>query len=166
MQEDRPYGTNLPNEVERARIQTEDEPQGNAHAHPGAPQRALGQRGMRTINGDRREGGGFLTGRTVSTSVSPVMDIYCVLVGKFENLTMTIQIALSIFTATRNETVNLEALLDLGAGGNFVDYNYTQKNNLPLTKLPKPIVNMDGTENKKGTIKFTTTLPLTVNRRM
>ena len=53
------------------------------------------------------------------------------------------------------EIVKTEALLDSGAGGEFIDQNYANTLKLELRTLPKPIaaLNVDGTLNKKGTIK-------------
>ena len=47
------------------------------------------------------------------------------------------------------------SLLDSGAGGEFIDQNYAKTLKLPLLNLEKsiPAVNVDGTLNKKGTIK-------------
>ena len=47
------------------------------------------------------------------------------------------------------------SLLDSGAGGEFIDQNYAKTLKLPLLNLEKsiPAINVDGTLNKKGTIK-------------
>ena len=62
------------------------------------------------------------------------------------------------------ETVEMHALLDSGAGGEFIDQNYAKTLNLPLKTLDKPIpaINVDGTLNKKGTIKHYINLELAV----
>ena len=64
---------------------------------------------------------------------------------------------LSIPLKIKTETKIIEtlALLDSGAGGEFIDQNYTKTLHLPLETLEKPIpaINIDGTLNKKGTIK-------------
>ena len=56
---------------------------------------------------------------------------------------------------SESETVETQALLDSGAGGEFFDQNYAKTLQLPLKTLEKPIpaINVDGTLNKKGTIK-------------
>ena len=53
-----------------------------------------------------------------------------------------------------NKTVDLEALLDSGAGGLFIDETFAKHNDFTLHELPEPlnVYNMDGTLNKKGTI--------------
>ena len=60
---------------------------------------------------------------------------------------------------TEEETVEMHALLDSGAGGEFIDQNYAKTLNLPLKTLDKPIpaINVDGTLNKKGLLNITST---------
>ena len=69
---------------------------------------------------------------------------------------------------TGSEIVENQALLDSGAGGEFIDQNYTKTLNLPLKTLNKPIpaINVDGTLNKKGTIKHYLNLELEVFRQL
>ena len=54
-----------------------------------------------------------------------------------------------------NKSVETLSLLNSGAGGEFIDQNYAKTLKLPLLNLEKliPAVNVDGTLNKKGTIK-------------
>ena len=58
----------------------------------------------------------------------------------------------------------METLIDSGAGGKFIDQNYAKTLTLPLQNLIKPIpaLNVDGTLNKKGTIKHHVNLDLDV----
>ena len=67
-------------------------------------------------------------------------------------------------TKTGSKTVETNALLDSGAGGEFIDQNYAKTLNLPLETLNKPIpaINVDGTLNKKGTIKHYVNLELEI----
>ena len=53
-----------------------------------------------------------------------------------------------------NKNVETKALLDTGAGGKFIDQNFVLRNSIRTYKLAKPITiyNVDGTENKTGTI--------------
>ena len=78
-----------------------------------------------------------------------------------------IPIHISNHTRTSNKTVETQALIDSGAAGSFIDFNFTERNNLPLIPLEDAITayNMDGTENKKGTIQFKVDLPLKINAR-
>ena len=65
---------------------------------------------------------------------------------------------------TETETVETHALLDSRAGGKFIDQNYAKTLGQPLENLEKPIpaINVDGTLNKKGTIKHYVNLELEV----
>ena len=65
---------------------------------------------------------------------------------------------------TETETVETHALLDSKAGGEFIDQNYAKTLCRPPENLEKPIpaINVDGTLNKKGTIKHYVNLELEV----
>ena len=65
---------------------------------------------------------------------------------------------------TETETIETHALLDSGAGGEFIDQNYAKTLDLLLENLDKPIlaINVDGTLNKKGTIKHYINLKLEI----
>ena len=45
-------------------------------------------------------------------------------------------------------------MIDSGAGGKFIDQNYAKKFDIQKLDAPIRVYNVDGTENKKGTIKF------------
>ena len=62
------------------------------------------------------------------------------------------------------KNVKTETLIDSGAGGEFIDQNYARTLTLPLQNLIKPIpaLNVDGTLNKKGTIKHYIKLDLDI----
>ena len=62
------------------------------------------------------------------------------------------------------KNVETETLIDSGAGGKFIDQNYTRTSTLLLQNLTKPIpaLNIDGTLNKKGTIKHYINLNLDI----
>jgi Retroviral aspartyl protease len=70
-----------------------------------------------------------------------------------------------ITTPEKNKPIKTQPLIDSGAGGIFMDQNYARKQRLSLTKLEYPITarNVDGTENKQGTIWYYTDLDLHVN---
>jgi gag-polyprotein putative aspartyl protease len=65
----------------------------------------------------------------------------------------------------KNESIETRPLVDSGAGGIFMDQNYARKHGFNLTKLEYPIMaqNVDGTENKQGTIRYYTDLDIQVN---
>jgi Retroviral aspartyl protease len=70
-----------------------------------------------------------------------------------------------ITTPEKNEPIETQPLVDSGAGGIFMDQNYARKHGFNLTKLEYPITarNVDGTENKQGTIRYYTDLDIQVN---
>jgi hypothetical protein len=59
-----------------------------------------------------------------------------------------------IETPEKNKLIETQPLVNSGAGGIFMDQNYARKHGFNLTKLEYPIMarNVDGTENKQGTI--------------
>ena len=67
----------------------------------------------------------------------------------------------------KDETIETKPLLDCGAGGIFIDQNFARKHGLRLMKLNNLIKarNVDGTENKQGTIHFDTDLWIKVGDR-
>ena len=73
---------------------------------------------------------------------------------------MTIPIAIK--DEYRKETVETLALIDSGAGGQFIDQNYAKNAGFKIQRLDRPLkaLNVDGTENKKG--KITSFVDLTV----
>ena len=65
---------------------------------------------------------------------------------------------------TETETIETNALLDSRTGGEFIDQNYAKTLGQPLENLEKPIpaINVDGTLNKKGTIKHYVNLEIEI----
>lgn len=80
---------------------------------------------------------------------------------------MSNQIAVPIsITSDRSEkSVETSALIDSGAGGQFIDQNYARQ--FPIQKLDEPLAayNVDGTENKRGKITSFVDLTMTINGR-
>jgi hypothetical protein len=70
-----------------------------------------------------------------------------------------------IMTPEKNEPIKTQPLVDSGTGGTFMDQNYARKQGFNLTKLEYLITarNMDGTENKQGSIQYYMDLDLLVN---
>jgi hypothetical protein len=65
---------------------------------------------------------------------------------------MTIQFYIHLI-AKRAKSI---ALLDSGAIENFMNLSYTKWLQLPIKQLPqpRPVLNVDGTENKSGKLKY------------
>jgi hypothetical protein len=102
------------------------------------------------------------------TNVSPILDIYGVLLGQVINKSIRLPIKFYPETGSHHSSkVETHALLDSGAGGVFIDRNYQQNLRIPTHRLERPIIvhNVDGTLNKKGFITEYVKLDLTINER-
>ena len=67
---------------------------------------------------------------------------------------MEIRVKMGIVTLDTGKTLELEALLDCGAIGMFIDKEYVDAHKLSQQKLPRaiPVYNVDGTMNSTGSI--------------
>ena len=93
---------------------------------------------------------------------SPVLHIHTVLVAQTLNKnSLFIPVALE----SGRKTVKTLGLIDSGAGGKFIDQNFAKEEKLETKNLENPLVvyNVDGTLNKKGTIRKYFKLPMTIN---
>ena len=86
----------------------------------------------------------------MSTPLPPIC-IQTMFSGSVNKISLSILLKIK----TKTETVETHALLDSRAGGEFINQNYAKTLNQPLKTLDKqiPAINIDGTLNKKGTIK-------------
>jgi len=100
--------------------------------------------------------------RAASTSVSPSLNIFSVYTARIVSNSMTITIKIS--RKTEKENADTPGLLDSGAGGKFIDQNYTRKSGFKIQQLEQPLkaFNVDGTENKRRTIKIFVDLDLII----
>ena len=107
---------------------------------------------------------GFLKRRVTSTLTSPIIDIYSI---KATNDLNSLYLTIDILPDEEDETIETKTLLDCGAGGIFMDQNFARKHNIRTTKLEQPIraQNVDGTDNKQGTIRFYTDLNIKIGDR-
>jgi transposase InsO family protein len=96
--------------------------------------------------------------------VSPYLEIFSVTVGTIQSKSLSIPIEIN---CERNENVETLALIDSGAGGEFIDQNYAKNEKFEILKLEKPLLarNVDGTTNKSGTITSYVNLTMTINGR-
>ena len=96
------------------------------------------------------------------TLTSPCIDIYLI---KAVNNWNSSYLTIDILPNEKDEMIETKTLLDCGAGGIFLDQNFAQKHNLKTTKLEQPIRarNMDGTNNKQGTIHYYTDLDIKIS---
>ena len=67
----------------------------------------------------------------------------------------------------KDELIEMKPLTNCGAGGIFIDQNFTWKHGIRLTELEQPIKaqNVDGTRNKQGTIKYYADLDVKIGDR-
>ena len=112
----------------------------------------------------RSSGIGFLKRRVTLTLMSSCLDIYSINAVNDPNL---LYLSITILHNEKDETIEVKTLWDCRARGIFIDQNFAQKNNLRKTKLEQPIRarNMDGTDNKQGTICFYTDLDIKIGDR-
>ena len=77
----------------------------------------------------------------------------------------TLSIPIKIVTEKNEETVETLALVDSGAGGKFINQNFAK--NFKINKLDKPLkaYNVDGIENKRGTIRHYVDLKFIIGKR-
>ena len=80
-------------------------------------------------------------------SVSPCLDIYSVTIAKISRNLIFIPIKIG------SSKQNVETLIDCSTGGLFIDQNFSKKFKVEYLKELIKAFNVDGTENKKGTIK-------------
>ena len=80
-------------------------------------------------------------------STSPCLNIYSVTLAKILKNSIFVPINIGLSKQI------VETLIDCGTGGMFIDQNFAKK--FKIENLEKPIkaFNVDGIENKKGTIK-------------
>ena len=80
-------------------------------------------------------------GDTIRNKRSPSITLRVTLVGK-----------------KSGHEISAHALLDSGAEGIIIDQDFATRNNLTLRTLvnPLPVKNVDGTLNKRGSVKYTT----------
>ena len=99
-------------------------------------------------------------------TVTPSISILNVIVAKIENKSMTILVSL-LSKQNGKKNVEIKALLDTGAGGKFINQNFVLQENIRTHKLAKSITvyNVDGTENKTGTITWYVDVNLQIGNR-
>ena len=86
---------------------------------------------------------------------------------KAVNDTNSLYLSIDILPDKKDEMIETKTLLDCRAGGIFLDQNFARKHNLRTTKLEQPIraQNVDGTDNKQGTICYYTDLNIKIGDR-
>ena len=77
---------------------------------------------------------------------------------------MTVPIEITTMSET-NKTVEIPTMIDCGAGGKFIDQSYARHFKVKKLDQPHQVYNVDGTENKKGTIRSYIDLNFTIDDR-
>ena len=80
-------------------------------------------------------------------SVSPCLDIYSVTIAKISKNSIFVPINIG------SSKQGIKTLIDCGTGGLFIDQNFSKKFKVKHLEEPIKAFNVDGTKNKKGTIK-------------
>ena len=95
--------------------------------------------------------------------VSPILSIHHVHTAMIQNKN-SLLIPLEFENSGEKKIVETFGLVDSGAGGKFIDQNFAQQEKLELKELAEPLTvyNIDGTLNKKGTIRKYVDLPMTI----
>jgi hypothetical protein len=78
--------------------------------------------------------------------VSPYLDVYSVTIANISRNSISV----SINIGSSKQIV--ETLIDSSAGGLFIDQNFAKNFDINYLDEPVKAYNVDGTENKKGTI--------------
>ena len=101
------------------------------------------------------------------TSASPTLSIAQCLLARVDNNAMNLPIKLSSKTQKEIEIVK-EGFLDCGAGGKFIDQNYTRMKGIKMEALKEPIqvYNIDRTPNKRGTIRYYVNLKIELHAKL
>jgi hypothetical protein len=92
-------------------------------------------------------------------SVSPYLDVYSVTIANILRNSISVPINIG------SDKQTIETLIDSSAGGLFIDQNFAK--NFDINYLDKPVkaYNVDGTENKQGTINVYVNLEFSLGER-
>jgi hypothetical protein len=93
------------------------------------------------------------------TSVSPYLDVYSVTIANISQNSISVPIEIG----SSKQTV--KTLIDSGTGGLFIDQNYAKNFNINYLNKPVKAYNVDGTENKRGTINAYVNLEFSLGKR-
>jgi RNase H-like domain found in reverse transcriptase/Reverse transcriptase (RNA-dependent DNA polymerase) len=97
--------------------------------------------------------------RAVSTSVSPYLDVYSVTIANISRNSISVPINIGSSKWT------VKTLIDSSAGGLFIDQNFAKNFDINYLDEPVKAYNVDGTENKWGTINAYVNLKFSLGER-
>src|ERR1700678_2592504 len=122
MQKDRPQGKRMPRRRKEEGGTKEDGRKVSSHSRTSPFQRIERRRQGGVY--ERRRRSGFLKRRTVSTSVSPYLDVYSVTIANISR--NSISVPINICSSKRI----VKTLIDCGAGGTFINQNLPKTSKL------------------------------------
>jgi len=100
-------------------------------------------------------------------TVPMIIPISPVLVADTNNKSFSVPLLVSREGRNTDRRFEMNALIDSGAGGTFIDKRFTQQNWITLILIEKPIqaFNMDGTKNNTGTIEHCAWLKIQMGKK-
>ena len=105
-------------------------------------------------------------------TVSPTLNVYCTcstIPGQIDNKLLNVPVTIMHNERTsETSTVDTQALIDSGTEGEFIDQNYAQTLGIKQTALKQliKVLNVDGTQNKRGIITHYTELDLLIKNQI
>ena len=98
-----------------------------------------------------------------ATTGTAELSVCSVLLATIENQS----VPLPILVWTEEKVAQIKALIDCGAGGEFISQEFALKNRLELCLLEKPVKvkNINGTLNKQGTILHYTRAKIWIGKK-
>jgi hypothetical protein len=90
--------------------------------------------------------------------VSPYLDVYSVTIANI--LWNSISVPINIGSSKQT----IKTLIDSGAGGLFIDQNFAKNFDINYLDEPVKAYNVDGMENKQGTINAYVNLEFTLGK--
>jgi hypothetical protein len=91
--------------------------------------------------------------------VSPYLDFYSVTIANISRNSISVP----IYIGSSKQTI--ETLIDSGADGLFINQNYAKNFDINYLDEPVKAYNVDGTENKRGTINAYVNLEFSLGER-
>jgi hypothetical protein len=91
--------------------------------------------------------------------VSPYLDVYSVTIANISRNSISVPINIGSSKQT------IETLINSGAGGLFIDQNYAKNFDINYLDEPVKAYNVDGTENKRGTINAYVNLEFSLGKQ-
>jgi len=104
---------------------------------------------------------------SMSATIPTIIPISPVLVADTNKKLFSISLLVSRKGRNTDRRFEMNALIDSGAGGTFIDKKFAQHNGIALIPIEKPIqaFNVDGTKNNTGMIEHCTWLKIQMGKK-